>query len=198
MASEPLQRLSPQDYLAFERQAEAKHEYVGGEVFAMAGASANHNLIVAHLVSQLDLQMLDRPCRVYPSDLRVAVAAEGPFYYPDVVALCDEPRFLDDETDTLLNPAVVIEVLSPSTEAFDRGLKFAHYRTIASLREVVFVAQGTVRVEHFVRQPDGHWLLSDHSTPEAVVELPSLECHLALSRIYDKVESEPPPPPGTN
>lgn len=197
MSTEPLRHLSPEEYLAFERQAATRHEFVGGEVFAMAGASARHNLIVGNLVTELNVQMRGRLCRVYPSDLRVAVSAEGPYYYPDVVALCEEPRFLDDADDTLLNPTVVLEVLSSSTEAFDRGLKFAHYRTVTSLQEVVFVAQEVVRVEHFVRQPDGQWLLSDHSTLEAVVELPSLGCRLALAHVYDKVDAGPPAPSGS-
>jgi Uma2 family endonuclease len=187
MSTEPVRRLSPADYLAFERRAETKHEYVNGEVFAMTGASERHNLIVAHLIAEIDVQFRGRPCRVYPSDLRVAVSAEGPFYYPDLVALCAEPRFLDGERDTLLNPEVVIEVLSPTTEAFDRGMKFAHYRGIPSLREVVFVAQDAVRLEHFVRREDDHWLLSDHSSLEAAVELPALGCRLELARVYDKV-----------
>lgn len=188
MSTDPLRHLSPADYLAFDRQAETKHEYVGGEVFAMAGASVRHNLIVVNLATELNIQMRGRPCQVYASDLRVAASAAGPFYYPDVVAVCEQARLLDAERDTLLNPAVVIEVLSPSTEAFDRGLKFAHYRAIESLQEVVFIAQDAVRVEHFVRQPDGQWLLSDRSSLDAAVELPAIACRLDLGRVYDKVE----------
>ncbi len=188
MSSEPVQHLSPEDYLAFERQAETKHEYVGGEVFAMTGASERHNVIVVNLATEMNLQFRSRPCRVYSNDLRVAVSPDGPFYYPDVVAVCEERRFLDGERDTLLNPDVIIEVLSPSTEAFDRGLKFSHYRAIPSLREVVFVAQDTPRVEHFVRREDGQWLLSDHTGLEGAVELPALGCRLELARVYDKVE----------
>lgn len=188
MTTEPLQRLSPAEYLAFERQAETKHEYVAGEVFAMAGASARHNLIVANLVAELVVQLQNGPCRVFANDQRVAVSPEGPFSYPDVVVVCAEPTFLDDERDTLANPEIVIEVLSPTTEAFDRGLKFAHYRTIPSLQEILFVAQETVRLERFARRGDGHWLLADHTAPEAIVELPSIGCHLELARIYDKVD----------
>lgn len=130
MSSEPIRHLSPADYLAFERQSGTKHEYVNGETFAMTGASERHNLIVANLVIEIGLQLRDRPYRVYPSDLRVAVTPDGPFYYPDLVALCAEPRFLDGERDMLLNPELVIEVLSPTTEAFDRGVKFTHYRRL--------------------------------------------------------------------
>lgn len=188
MATDPVRHLSPEEYLAFERRAETKHEYVGGELFAMTGASLGHNLIVSHLVAELDVQFRGRPCRVFANDLRVAVSPDGPFYYPDVVALCAEPRLLDDERDTLLNPEVVVEVLSPSTEAFVRGLKFSHYRAVPSLREVLFVAQDAIRVEHFVRQADEQWLLTDHAGPEAVVELSTLGCRIELARVYDKVE----------
>lgn len=192
MTSEPLRRLSPQDYLAFDRRAEVKHQYLDGEAFAMTGASAAHNLIVANLIVEIGVQLRGRPCRIYPSDLRLAVSAAGPFFYPDLVGLCAEPRFLDGERDTLLNPEVVIEVLSPSTEAFDRGLKFSHYRAVPSLREVLLVAQDAMRIDHFVRRDDGHWLLSDHTEPGAVVELPSLGCRFELSRVYDKVDLPAP------
>jgi Uma2 family endonuclease len=124
---------------------------------------------------------------VFPSDLRVAVSAEGPFFYPDVVALCAEPRLLDGERDTLLNPELVVEVLSPSTEAFDRGLKFAHYRTIPTLREVLFVAQDARRAEQLSRREEGHWLLTDHAGTDAVIDLAALGCRLELARVYDKV-----------
>lgn len=187
MSGQPLERMSPEAYLAFERRAHVRHQYVEGEAFAMAGASERYNLIVTNLVIEIGLQLRDRPCRVYPGDLRVAVSEQGPFYYPDVAALCAEPRFLDAERDTLLNPEVVVEVLSPSTEAFDRGLKFSHYRTMPSLNEVLFVAQDALRVEHFARQPDGRWLFSDHAGSGAVLELPSLGCRLELARIYDKL-----------
>ena len=188
MATEPLQSLSPQDFLAFEREAETKHEYAGGEVLAMTGASERHNLIVANLIAGLHSQMVDRPCRVYPSDMRVAVSASGPFYYPDIVALCAAPRFLDEEDDTLLNPSVLVEVLSPSTEAFVRGPKFSDYRTIESVQEIVIVAQDAMRVEHFARQDDGHWLLTDHASPESVLEIPAVRCRLELARVYAKTE----------
>lgn len=194
MASDPVQHLTPEEYLAFERQAETKHEYIGGEAFAMAGASARHNLIVANLIIEIGLQLRGRPCRVYPSDQRVAASAEGPFHYPDLVALCAEPRFLDGELDTLLNPEVLVEVLSPTTEAFDRGAKFSHYRSIPSLREVLFVAQDTARIERFERRDDGEWLLTDHAGLEAAVELPAIGCRLELARVYDKVELGTPAP----
>jgi Uma2 family endonuclease len=191
MSSEPLRRLSPADYLAFDRQAETKHEYVDGDVFAMTGASARHNVIVANLIIEIGSQLRGGPCRVFPSDLRLAVSAEGPFYYPDVTALCAEPRFLDDAHDTLLNPEVVIEVLSPSTRGFDRGTKLADYRRLPSVRDVLFVAQDAPRAEHYERRDDGHWLLTDHAGPEAAIELAAVGCRLALGRLYDKVDGLP-------
>jgi Uma2 family endonuclease len=190
MATDPLRRLSPEEYLAFERGSETKHQYVDGVIFAMAGASERHNAIAGSLITEIGLQLRGRPCRVYPGDLRVAISPAGPFYYPDVVALGTEPQLLDDERDTLVNPAVVIEVLSPSTEAFDRGLKFAHYRCVASLHEVLFVAQDAVRIERFARRPEGQWVLSDHVGTEAAVELPTLGCRLELARVYEKVSFE--------
>ena len=186
--TEPLRHLSPAEYLAFDRQAETKHQYVAGEVFAMTGASWRHNRIVANLVAELVVQLRDGPCHVLPSDLRVAVAAEGPFFYPDVVALCAEPRFLDGERDTLLNPELVVEVLTPSTEAFDRGLKFAHYRAVPTLREVLFVAQDARRGEQLSRRDEGHWLLTDHARPDAAIDLVSLGCRVELGRVYEKVD----------
>lgn len=188
MTTEPLRHLSPADYLAFERRAETRHEYAGGEVFAMGGAGARHNSIVANLVAELVVQLRGGPCRAFANDLRVAISPEGPFYYPDVVALCAEPRFLDDERDTLVNPEVVIEVLSPTTEGFDRGPKLAHYRAVASIREIVLVEQDAPRAEHLERRDDGQWLLTDHASLEAVIELAALGCRLDLTRVYDKVE----------
>lgn len=184
--SEPLGHLSPAEYLALDRAAEVKHQYIAGEVFAMTDASFRHNLIVANLLGELVPLLRDGPCRVFPSDLRLAVSAQGPFFYPDVVALCAEPRFLDGERDTLLNPELVVEVLSPSTEAFDRGLKSAHYRAIPSLREILFVAQDARRVE-LLRREEGRWLLSDHGA-DAVVELASVGCRLDLARLYHKTD----------
>lgn len=186
MAVDPIQRMTPEEYLAFERQSPEKHEYWGGEIFAMSGASERHNVIALNIGTELNLQLRGRPCRVYANDMRVAPDALGPFAYPDVVALCGEPRLLDGERDTLLNPAVIVEVLSPTTEAFDRGDKFESYRRIESLATYLLVSQGRMRIERFERQPDDHWLLSDYTLPEQEVELPSIGCKLALAAVYDK------------
>lgn len=178
-----------EEYLAAERaQTEVKHEYVDGEVFAMTGASFNHNLIVLNLGGELRAQLKDRPCRVLPSDMRVRVDAANAGKYPDLVALCDAPRFQDERHDVLLNPTLIVEVLSRSTEAYDRGGKFAIYRRLPSLEEYVLVSQERPLVEVFTRQPDGRWLLSEAEGLDAQTVLESIGCRVALGEIYDKVD----------
>jgi len=178
--------ISAEAYLAFERAAETKHEYWHGELFAMTGASRQHNLLVANLVRLLGTALLDGPCEVYPSDMRVAAASGAIFTYPDVTVVCDRPQFTDDAQDTLVNPSVVVEVLSPSTEAYDRGKKFEHYRGLASLRHYVLVAQDRMLVELYTRQGDGTWSLSDHRRGDAV-GLVAPEAALAIDEIYRRV-----------
>ena len=133
--------LTPEEYLAIERKSETKGEFYSGEVFAMVGASKRHNLIAANVIRVLGNQLLDRPCNVYPSDMRVKVSATGKYTYPDVVVACEEELFDDEEKDTLLNPVLIIEVLSESTEAYDRGKKFEHYQYIESLTDYLLVTQ---------------------------------------------------------
>jgi Uma2 family endonuclease len=188
MSSQPKLRYTPEEYLALERKAEYKSEYFAGEIFAMAGASERHNLIAGNVFAILHAQFRGRPCRVYMSDMRVKVSPTGLYTYPDVVALCGEPQFDDEQKDTLLNPTVVIEVLSSSTEAYDRGGKFGHYRKIASLEEYVLIAQEEPHIEHYVRQPRNHWLLSEASGLQDTIQLSSVNCTLTLSDVYEKVE----------
>lgn len=190
MASQTKPRYTPKEYLAIERDSEGRSEYFGGEIFAMSGASERHNLIVTNVVRELSLQMKGKPCKVYSSDMRVKVNATGLYTYPDVVALCGKARFDDEHKDTLVNPMVIIEVLSQSTEAYDRGQKFEHYRKVDSLNEYLLVSQEKHHVEHYVRQPGNHWLLSEASSLEDTIRLPSINSALALSEIYDKVEIE--------
>lgn len=178
--------ISASAYLARERNAEGKHEYWHGEVFAMAGASRRHNLLVANLVRSLGTALLDRPCEVYPSDMRVANATRDVFTYPDVTVVCGEPTFADGAHDTLIDPLVIVEVLSDSTEAYDRGKKFEHYRGIASVRHYVLVAQDQPLVELYTRRGDGTWSFSDHRMGD-VVTLPAVECEVAVEEIYRKV-----------
>jgi Uma2 family endonuclease len=179
--------LSPAQYLAIERAAEERSEYLDGEMVAMTGGSRNHVLIVGNLVRELGSQLRDRPCEVYPTDLRVQVAQTGLYTYPDVTVVCGEPRFEDEQLDTLLNPTVILEVLSPTTESYDRGRKFEHYRTLGSLLEYLLVSQSQPRIERFLRQGEGAWLFSDAAGLEAVLTLPSIGCELALAEVYAKV-----------
>ena len=141
MAAKPQGLLSREEYLALERRGEGKHEYLAGELVAMAGASFRHNLIQTRVVASLYQQLRGRPCEVAPSDLRVAIGALGVYTYPDVTVVCGEPQFEDAEQDTLLNPTLLVEILSPSTESYDRGRKFEHYRLIPTFRECLLVAQ---------------------------------------------------------
>lgn len=180
------QTLTPAEYLAAERSSPLKHEYCDGEVFAMAGASEAHNLIVANVVGEMRSALRQRPCKVYPSDMRVKVPATGLYTYPDASITCDRPQFEDDEDDTLLNPQVIFEVLSDSTEDYDRGTKFKNYRSIPSLRDYVLVSQREVLVEHFVRQADGSWLLREYRTG-ARVELTATGCAVEVDELYLKV-----------
>lgn len=180
-------RSTPEEYLVRERRARYRSEYVDGRVYAMAGASRAHNLVAGNVFAELRAQMRGRPCEAYVSDMRVKVSRTGLYTYPDVAAVCGAPSFEDAHVDTLLNPAVIVEVLSESTEGYDRGEKFSHYRRLESLRECVHVAQDRIRVEHFARQGD-HWMLTEISDPDASLELPSVACIVALRGIYERVE----------
>jgi len=187
MASIPIERFTPDEYLAIERAAQYKSEYIDGEIVAMVGGSEPHNLRVTNLAAELGVQLRGRPCRVYISNMRVDVRESGLYAYPDVVALRGDPILPDDEQDNLRNPAVIIEVLSKSTEADDRGKKFMKYRRIESLLEYVLVAQDETHLEHYVRQLNGGWLLSESTTLGDEIYLSSIDSHLKLSAIYDKV-----------
>jgi Uma2 family endonuclease len=178
---------TPQEYLALERTSPIKHEYYDGSIFAMAGASREHILIGGNLHAGIHPQLRDRPCEVYMSDMRVLVSRTGLYTYPDVVAVCGEPRFEDSAVDTLLNPSVIIEVLSDSTEAYDRGKKFGHYRRLESLREYVLVDQDQAHVERYTRQGD-EWLLTELTGLEGTLRLESVDCTVAMREIYAKVE----------
>ncbi len=190
MTTVPKRLLTPEEYLAKERKAQYKSEYYDGEMFAMLGASREHNLIAGNVNGEARNQLRGRPCEVYQSDMRVKVSRTGLYTYPDVVIVCGEPRFEDAEVDTLLNPTVIFEVLSESTEGYDRGKKSEHYRRISSLREYVLIAQDRCHVERFTRQPDDRWTLWETDDLQAVLELPSVGCELNLTEIYARVKFE--------
>jgi Uma2 family endonuclease len=183
--------ISPEEYLVFERQAENKHEYVDGEIWAWAGASRRHNLIAANIISSLNGQLRGKPCEVYPGEMRVKAPASRAYVYPDVVVVCGEPKFEDDYVDTLLNPTVVFEVLSKSTESYNRLAKSAYYRTIESLSEYLLVAQEEYRMEQYVKQVAGRWLLTEVRSLDAAIDLESIHCSLTLRDIYDRISIEP-------
>lgn len=181
------QFITAADYLALERQAETKSEYLNGRIYAMSGASEEHNTIVFNLARRIGNQLDKKPCRGYVNDMRVKVSPTGLYTYPDVVVVCGEPRFEDQHADTLLNPTVIIEVLSDSTEGYDRGEKFAHYRALPSLSDYLLVAQDQPRIEHYQRQPDGRWLYSAADGLEAQVEIANIGCVLHLAEVYERV-----------
>ena len=191
MATQPKTILTAEQYLEIERKADYKSEFFNGGMFAMAGAREAHNLLVANLLAALHRQVRSGPCRVYPSDMRVHVKSTGLYTYPDVSALCGERNFLDGRTDTLLNPALIVEVLSPSTEAYDRGRKFEQYQSIESLREYLLVASDRMHVDLYSRQPDCRWLLTSASLPEDSLILESVGAELLLADLYEKVELSP-------
>ena len=179
--------ITPEEYLAIERAAEYKNEYVNGEIFAMTGASRKHNLIAGNIFGELRQQLKGKPCEVYPGEMRVKAPAARSYVYPDVVVVCSEPQFEDGYFDTLLNPILVVEVLSKSTESYNRLAKSAYYRTIESLVEYLLVAQEEYRVEQYIKQADARWLLSDVRSLDSVIELQSIGCSLGLRDIYDRI-----------
>jgi Uma2 family endonuclease len=180
--------LTPEQYLEIERKAEFKSEYYQGEMFAMSGARYAHTVVGGNIFAALHQQLRHAPCTVSSSDLRVLVSATGLYTYPDVVVVCGEPKFLDGHFDVLLNPILLVEVLSPSTEAYDRGRKFKHYRAIESLQAYLMVSSDLVQADLYTRQPDGGWLLTSASRLEDVISLPSIACQLKLADLYEKVD----------
>lgn len=182
--------MTPGEYLELERKSEIRSEYIAGRMFAMSGASRRHSLIVGNLHGEIWSRLRGKGCEVHMNDLRVKVSPTGMYTYPDIVALCGEARLEDEHLDTLLNPVVIVEVLSESTEAYDRGEKFAHYRRLDTLREYVLVAQDKIRIEHFRREGE-EWILSEVSGPDATLHLGSIDCHVAVAAIYEKVEFNP-------
>lgn len=187
MSAQPQSFLTAQDYLVWERQQDTRHEYFDGQIFAMTGASRAHNVLCANVLASLHGQLRGKPCEIYANDMRVKVSETGMYTYPDVVVACREPRFEDQTVDTLLNPVLIIEVLSDSTERYDRGAKFAHYRSLPSLQDYLLVSQTECRVEHYTRQPGYHWLLTEYQDLGDRIELNSLGSHLILSEIYERI-----------
>jgi Uma2 family endonuclease len=196
MSTQSKRLLTPEEYLEIERKAEFKSEYYNGEMFAMAGGLSPHNLIAVDAVFLLRSQVRAGQCFVYNSDMRVRVNRTGLYTYPDVSVVCGERKFLDDRHDTLLNPTLIIEVLSPSTEAYDRGRKFQQYRSLESLRAYLMIASDQIHVELHTRQMSGLWLLAVESDRlEDTLDLESIGCRLNLAQVYEQAALELSPPP---
>jgi Uma2 family endonuclease len=177
------------EYLEVEGKAEFKSEFVNGWMYAMGGASPEHNQIVANVVTEFNVQLKKRPCIVYPSDLPLKAEKREHGRYPDVTVVCGEPQFHKSKyLKALLNPTVLVEVLSTSTEEFDRETKIEEYRSIPSLREYLLIAQDRCHVEHYVRQAANQRLLTEFNDMQDAIHLPSINCRLILSDVYDKVK----------
>jgi Uma2 family endonuclease len=188
MTTQTVTHVTPDEYLAAERLSEYRSEYLDGGVYPMTGASLNHGRIVINVATEPAVQLRERDCDVLVADMKVRLQESRKFFYPDVCVLCGTPRFHDERTDIILNPDLVVEVLSPSTEAFDRGAKFEAYQTIGSLKEYLLVAQDKPRVEQFVRNGDGKWTYMAAEGLDSSIVLPSVECTLNLSAVYKRVE----------
>lgn len=188
MTAQPKQAMTEAEYIAYELTSTRKHEYYRGEVYAMAGGTEFHNLVAGNTYAALHVQLRRRPCRVYNSDQRLKIVSTGLYTYPDLTIVCGETQFLEPSRLTLINPTVLIEVLSASTERYDRGMKFQHYRTIVSLQEYVLIAQDEHRIEHYSRQAGGLWVLHEALGLAAMLELGSINCTLSLADVYEKVD----------
>jgi Uma2 family endonuclease len=187
MSAQPYEHLSLQQYFELEATSEIKHEYYRGATYAMTGASARHNLIVANIIGLLHSQLRGSPCRVFPSDLRLKIEATGLYTYPDVSVICGTIQFDAGRQDTVTNPGVLIEVLSPRTENYDRGKKFEHYRTIETLQEYIVVAQDRTHIEQYIRQDEHRWLLVDFFTADQSVQIDAIDCNLPLAEVYEYI-----------
>ena len=182
---------TPEEYITLERKAIpdaeiVRSEYINGKIIGRSSSNLSHNLITGNIVAGLYTRLKNRSCFVFANEMRVSIPAANSYFYPDVGIVCDEPRFEDDVFDILLNPIVVVEVLSPSTETYDRGDKFAHYRQLQSLQEYILVSQDKVRVEHYARDAT-QWILTDFQELEQHLPLASIQCELPLQEIYENV-----------
>jgi Uma2 family endonuclease len=186
VASNPVSKLTEEQYLAIERAAEFRSEFVDGEMFAMSGGTNRHGLIQRNLFGELYLALRGGACGPFGSDSRVRVSSRA-YVYPDVTVVCGEQQPFDEHDDILMNPVAVFEVLSPSTEKYDRGLKSRLYRSIDSLRDYVLVDQEQVRIEQYTRQADGTWTLRDYQVPDQELKIDSIGVAIPLRRIYDRV-----------
>lgn len=184
---------TPAEYLAFERRSDVRHEYIDGQIYVMAGGSPPHNAICFNTTVAIGIQIRDTECQGYTSDQKIRTDPQDLFSYPDLTIVCGAPIFHDDHKDVILNPKVVIEVLSPTTETYDRDEKLTRYQNFKSLSDCILIAQDRPRVEHYVRQPGKRqWLFTIEIELSAVIEIASINCRLRLSDIYDRITFPPP------
>ncbi len=196
MSTQPRRRYTMEEYFALELSSDEKYEYFDGEVFNMSGGSPAHEDIIGNIHLVLKPLARNKGCRVFLSGLRVIVPTQPPYRYPDLTALCDKPRYVKvGGIDALINPSLIVEVLSPSTEAYDRGDKFTHHKSIESFSEYLLISQIRPHATHFVRRENGIWLHEEFNDLEASLRLASLDCELALRDVYTDVEFPPPAPP---
>ncbi len=184
MLQPPLKYCTEEEYLAFERAAQEKHEYYKGEIFAMSGASFKHNVLQINIVTLLSNHLKGKNCRPFGSDLRIHIPSNSFYTYPDVIIVCDEPEFADKEFDTLLNPSVIIEILSPSTANYDRGAKFDLYREIESLQEYILIDSNSMHFVHYIKNPDATWTLSETRKPGDDFFITSVDFKVQLAEVY--------------
>ena len=183
--------ISPEDYLKMEEVSPVKHEYFDGEIFQMAGASDNHNTLAMNVAAELHQQLKKRDCKVYQNDMRLYIEKEEIYVYPDIMAVCGKPKIKKYKSlDNILNPVLIVEVLSSSTADYDKGAKFEQYRTIESFKEYILVSQDTKQITRYTKQKNGSWVLMDFIGDKTEVELVSIDCKLTMDDVYDKVDSE--------
>ena len=183
--------LTPEEYITLERKAipdaeTVRSKYIKGKIIPRSSSNLAHNLITGNIAGELHTRLRGGRCIVFANEMRVSIPTAKSYFYPDVGVVCEDPRFEDDVFDILLNPIVIVEVLSPSTEAYDRGEKFVRYRQLPSLQEYVLVAQNQIRVEHYRRQ-ERQWIFTDFEKHDEILPLPSIQCELPLQEIYERV-----------
>ncbi len=195
MGASPILRFTEEQYLAMDQEIAGRSEFHGGVVLPVEAATVSHEAIVANLLGEVRTAARGTPGRVFGPQLRTRIP-RARYCYPDATLICGSPELYEDRRDTIVNPVAVFEILSPSTESFDRGLKFAAYRDLPSLRQYVLIAQTEPRIEWFVKSPEGFWVLHDASGPGARLEIPSIAAAIPVASIYEGVEFEPAPFPG--
>ena len=190
MTPQPKRHITEEEYLEFDHSSALKHEYFNGAIYLMTGGTESHNLLAGNAYASLHGQLRRRPCRIYNSDQRIKVMATGLHTYPDVTVVCGQSLFTQRRRLTLVNPTMIIEVLSSSTERYDRGIKFQNYRLMPTLQDYILISQDNYRIEQYIRQETGEWLLREAVGVAAQVAISSIDCVLSLEDVYEKVDFE--------